>query len=125
MITIQHKGSVRKMEKFLKKMSRRDVKSIMNKYGQLGVDALRNSTPKDSGLTADSWDYEIHVSGTSAELVWTNNNFNKGVNVAILIQYGHGMRQGGYVKGIDFINPSLNPLFKEMADEAWQEVINS
>ena len=84
----------------------------------MGVEALQSATPKDSGLTADSWSYVIEDWGLS----FTNSNINNGYSVALLIQYGHGTRGGGYVQGIDFINPALRPIFERIADECWKEV---
>lgn len=56
-------------------------------------------------------------------LVFYNTNTNKGIPIVILLQYGHATSGGGYVEGIDFINPALKPIFDRIADEAWKEVI--
>ena len=88
----------------------------------MGVSALESATPVDSGLTASSWDYEIHQSRNSAKIVWTNSNINQGVPIAIILQYGHGTRNGGYVQGRDYINPAIKPVFDRIAEGVWKEV---
>lgn len=122
MISFSHSGSFDKTEQMLKSMKKKDSKAILDKYGKKGVDVLRVNTPVDTGLTSESWNYEIHSSKNRYELVWTNSNVKNGISVAILIQYGHGTKNGGYVSGIDFINPALAPIFDQMADEVWREV---
>lgn len=84
--------------------------------------ALSAATPVDSGVTATSWSYEIIQNGSSISIVWNNSNVQEGINIAIILQYGHGTRNGGYVSGRDYINPALKPIFDKMADAAWKEV---
>lgn len=96
---------------------------ILDKYGQAGVNALSAATPIDSGATASSWYYEITESKGNYTITWSNSNVADGVPIVILIQYGHATKNGGYVQGIDFINPTLKPMFKKIADDAWMEVI--
>ena len=122
MISIRSKGDFKNTEKLLKKSLGRNYISVLEKYGRMGVDALRDATPKDTGLTADSWEYTIEQNGSSLSVVWNNTNLNRGVNIAILIQMGHGTGTGGYVEGVDYINPALAPIFDELADAAWKEV---
>lgn len=122
MITIEHKGNFEKTYGFLKRMSKRDIFKNLDAYGQEGVEALAAATPIRSGTTANSWGYEIHSSGSSVSIVWTNSNVNKGVPIAVIIQYGHGTGTGGYVQGIDYINPALAPVFDDIADRIWKEV---
>lgn len=117
-----HRGSLKPTMTFLGKAKRRDYTKILDKYGRKGVEALSKATPKDTGKTAASWNYEIHHSKDGAIINWTNSNVNKGANIAILIQYGHGTRNGGYVAGFDYINPALRPIFDEIANSAWKEV---
>lgn len=125
MISIRTKGSFDKTEKMLKKSLGRDYRSILEKYGQQGVLALTAATPIDTGLTALSWDYEIEQRSDYISVVWKNTNVQKGYcNVAIILQYGHGTRNGGYVEGRDYINPALQPIFDQLADAAWKEVTN-
>lgn len=106
-------------------MKKRDARRILNKYGQKGVDLLRQATPKRTGKTAASWSYEISETKGRYEIVWLNSNINKGVNIALIIQYGHGTRQGAYVKGVDYINPVLQDVFEEMAEDLWKEVVRA
>lgn len=122
MITVTCKGDFNRSRSFLKRLLKLDIKQILDKYAQMGVEQLRAYTPKDSGNTADSWGYEIEVSGNRKSIVFTNDNINKGVPIAIILQYGHGTRNGGYVQGIDYINPALDAIFQELANEAWEEV---
>lgn len=122
MITVKCTGSFDRSEFFLKRLLKLDIKETLEKYARLGVEQLRAYTPIDSGETADSWDYEIEVSGDRQAIVFTNSNINDGVPIAIILQYGHGTRNGGWVEGTDYINPALDAIFKELADEAWREV---
>lgn len=124
MISLKQRGSFKKTEKFLKKSFGRDYIGVLEKYAQQGVAALSAATPVKTGLTAISWTYEIIQNGDSISIVWENTNVNKGVNIALILQYGHGTRRGGYVAGYDYINPALKPIFDKMADAAWKEVTN-
>ena len=128
MIRFRHKGDLSLTTKFFDKVTKgRYLDSILNKYGKRGVDALAASTPKDTGLTAASWNYEIsRYDDGNVSIVWTNSNMSRDwFNVALYLQYGHGTRNGGWVEGIDYINPALRPIFEQMADEAWMEVTRS
>lgn len=122
MIHINQRGSFSKTEKFLKKSFGRNYLDVLEKYARQGVSALSASTPLDSGLTAVSWSYEIIQEDGKISIIWKNSNINKGVNIAIILQYGHATRNGGYVSGRDYINPALQPIFDKMADAAWKEV---
>ena len=121
-IKIRHKGSFKNTDSFFNRALKRDYMSVLHRYGQQGVEALRAATPKDSGVTADSWGYKIEQSNGQVSLVWTNHNENQGANIAILIIYGHGLHNGGYVQGNDFVNPALQPIMEEMAQQVWREV---
>lgn len=123
MISITCKGNFRKTDNWLKKVLRRDYKSLMVKYAQEGVAALSAATPVDTGLTASSWSYEIIQKDNEMIISWNNSNVQKYVNIAIILQYGHGTRNGGWVEGRDYINPALQPIFDKMANAAWKEVI--
>lgn len=125
MITVKQTGDFAKIDKFLRKMKTRDARALLERYGQRGVDLLAEATPKDSGKTSESWSYEVEVSSGRYNIVWTNSNINKGVNIAMIIQYGHGTRQGGFIQGIDYINPATQKVFEEMAQELWGEVVNA
>lgn len=121
-IVFKHRGNLKKTTKFLERTAKEDYLKSLDKYGQEGVNALSLATPVDTGKTAASWDYRIEKTGTGVKLVWTNSNVNKGVNIAIILQYGHGTRNGGYVQGRDYINPAIRPIFDKIADDAWKEV---
>lgn len=118
----RHRGDFKKTEKLLKKSIGRDYRKILDQYGQYGVSALSDATPIESGETAASWSYEIIQNNSSISVVWKNSNINKGVNIAIILQYGHATRNGGYVQGRDYINPALRPIFDKLAESAWREV---
>lgn len=121
-ISIFTKGDFRKTEKLLKKSLGRDYRSVLDKYGRLGVEALSKATPKDTGLTASLWRYEVIQNDDGLSVVWHNDNVIKGENIALLLQMGHGTKNGGYVAGRDYINPALQPVFDQLADAAWKEV---
>lgn len=126
-IEVVHKGNFNHLEKFLSRVSGGQyIMRVLDKYGQAGVEALASATPKRSGLTASSWSYEAVVEGDTIKLIWSNSNVKNGYfNVAMMLQLGHGTGTGGYVTGIDYINPALRPVFDKLADDAWAEVIKS
>lgn len=126
-IEVVHKGNFNHLEKFLSRVSGGQyILRVLDKYGQAGVEALASATPKRSGLTASSWSYEAVVEGDTIKLIWSNSNVKNGYfNVAMMLQLGHGTGTGGYVTGIDYINPALRPVFDKLADDAWAEVIKS
>lgn len=111
-----------KTEKFLDRLINKDAYRKLDKYGETGVRALSEATPRDSGETANAWAYEIIKEKDSYTIEWTNSNLAENVPVAVLIQYGHGTGTGGYVQGVDYINPALKPIFETIADEIWKEV---
>lgn len=121
-IKFNHKGNFNKAEKFFNRVLRRDYLNILDRYGQKGVEILQQVTPTDSGTTADSWNYGIEQGDGKVTVYWTNSNENNGVNIAILLMYGHATQNGSYIQGFDFVNPALRPIFKQMAYESWKEV---
>lgn len=123
-ITFRHKGDFSKMEKFFNALLRRDYLNVLERYGQAGVAALAAATPKNSGSTAASWNYEISHNEKQTTIAFTNSNISKGVSIAIILQYGHGTKNGGYVAGKDYINPAIQPIFDKMANDVWKEVMN-
>lgn len=123
MIKITQKGDFSKVEMFLERLKEGFNKSIFDKYGRMGVEALRNATPVDTGLTASSWSYQVNYSSNSVTIEFHNSHINKHVNIALILQYGHGTGTGGWVEGRDYINPALQPIFDQMAEEAWREVV--
>lgn len=123
MITFAGKGDFSKTFRFLQNVkSAVNQSSIFDKFGRAGVDALRRNTPVDTGNTAESWDYEIVREKDSICIRWFNTNVNDGVNIAILLQYGHGTGTGGFVQGRDYINPAIQPVFDDILEAAWREV---
>lgn len=122
MISFESRGSTDKTEAFLKKMVKGDVYDILDRYGREGVAALANATPVDSRLTANSWYYEIVKSRGTYSIVWRNSHVVSGFPVAIMLQYGHGTRTGGYVAGRDYINPAMRPIFDRIANDVWKAV---
>ena len=122
MVTIKCVPKFKKTDSYLEKLKEVFHSGLLDKYGKMGVDALRDATPKDTGKTANSWTYEIKRVNKTITINWTNTNFNNGVPVAVVLQYGHATRNGGFVKGIDYINPAMAPIFQQIAEEAWKEV---
>lgn len=122
-VSFKHRGNFNNLDRFLKGAAKLDLERILQSYGEEGVRALSSATPIDSGDTAGSWGYKIQRNRASYSIIWTNSNVNEGIPIAILIQYGHGTSNGGYVQGRDFINPALQPIFDQIANSVWQEVI--
>lgn len=122
MITVRQKGDFSKTTKFLERVREAVNLGLLDKYGREGVNALKSATPVDTGLTASSWYYEIENRNGVARLTFNNSNIQNGVPIAIILQYGHGTKNGGWVQGQDYINPALKPLFDEITDRAWREV---
>lgn len=125
MIKFKQKGDFKRIHKFLEAASHGHYERILKKYGEMGVEALKSATPVDTGKTADSWYYEIRTSeklGYYAIKFCNSNIVNDWANIAILIQYGHATRNGGYVQGRDYINPAIQPVFDELAENLWEEI---
>lgn len=122
MIKFKQTGDFSKITSYLKKQKKHDKWSMLDKYGQLGVDALRGATPKDTGKTASSWYYTTEVTNDSVSITWNNRNVNNGVPIAIILQYGHGTGTGGWVEGRDYINPTMAPIFDQIAEALWKEI---
>lgn len=118
-------GSTVRTQRFLQKMQSTDLTSGLTSLAQRGVTALQAATPKDSSLTANSWDYEIEVKNGNTKITWINTNTVDGVNIAIILQYGHGTGTGGYVAGRDYINGALQPIFDEIANQVWKKVTSA
>lgn len=122
MITIRQKGDFSKLTKYLNKISKAaDIRNL-DKYGQRGVAALSSATPKDTGLTASSWSYEVVQNKQSISIEFHNTNIQNGIPIAIILQYGHATKNGGWIEGRDYINPAIQPIFDEIVTEAWKEV---
>ena len=125
MVSIHHKGDFKKSIKFLNAITNIPIKNILEKYGSMGVSALAAATPVDTGKTAASWTYEIEMNKDSYVITWLNTNVVNHVNIALILQYGHATKNGGWVSGRDYINPALQPVFDQIAAEACREVTNS
>ncbi|MBP5594281.1 MAG: HK97 gp10 family phage protein [Pseudobutyrivibrio sp.] len=123
MIKIEHHGDLDKTVGWLKRLKQNRMFKNLDKFGVRGVQALEEATPKDTGITATSWSYKIEQNGREVKIIYCNSNvIDEWCNVAIIIQYGHATKNGGYVEGIDYINPALAPVFQKIADEVWEEV---
>ena len=122
MISFRQKGDFSKLTKFLERAKETVYLGDLNKYGRQGVAALASATPIDSGETASSWYYEIENNKESATITFYNSNVQNGVPIAIILQYGHGTRNRGWVEGRDYINPAIQPIFDQIVDDAWREV---
>ena len=122
MIRIHHRGNFNNLERFFNKVTSRSYLNVLEKYGQMGVEALRKSTPVDTGKTADSWTFEISQTKDATSIAFLNTNVNKGVNIAIILRYGHGTGTGGFVRGRNYIDPVIQPVFDELAEALWKEV---
>lgn len=122
-ITVRSKGDFSNTKKYFDRLKKAIHVDILDKYGKAGVDALTSATPIDSGLAASSWYYEIERTKESAKIIFLNSDIENGFPVAIMLQYGHGTGTGGWVEGRDYINPAIRPIFDELAEAAWKEVI--
>lgn len=122
MIKISNKGDFSKTYKFFKGISRGDMYRRLDAYGRKGVEALASATPVDTGVTANSWSYEIKKYKHGLSITWINSNLINGIPIVVLLQYGHATRNGGFVEGRDFINPAIQPIFDQIAESAWKEV---
>lgn len=122
MITFRQKGDFSRLSRFLERAKETVHMGDLDRYGREGVAALASATPVDSGLTASSWYYEIVRTKDGATISFKNSNINKGVPIAIILQYGHATRNGGWVEGRDYINPAIQPIFDRLANDAWKEV---
>lgn len=121
-IVFKQKGNFKKTRKFLKRCSNLQLDDLLDQYGKEGVEALARATPKDTGKTAASWSYAVHKSDGRITITWSNSSIVDGVPIAVILQYGHGTRNGGYVEGVDYINPAMRPIFERIAQRAWGEV---
>jgi len=122
MISFKHKGNFKKTDKLLTGALKINVLNILHKYAKQGIIALSTATPKDTGITANSWDYIIKLKDHGYSISWTNSNTVNGIPIVILLQYGHGTGTGGYVEGRDFINPAIKPVMDKIADDIFEEV---
>lgn len=124
MIYATSSGSFQKTTKFLESMQSDKPFEGFPGYGRQGVDALSSATPRDTGETAHSWHYEVSHAKGKHVIHWLNTHKEHGVNIAVILQYGHGTGTGGYVEGIDYINPALRPIFDKAVEDVWRQVTN-
>ena len=122
MISFRQKGDFSKLTRFMERAKGAVHLSALDKYGREGVAALASATPVDSGLTASSWYYKIEQKNNSITISFYNSNIQNGVPMAVILRYGHGTRNGGWVQGRDYINPAIQPIFDRIANDAWREV---
>lgn len=122
MISFTYKGNFNNIEDFFKRTTGKKYMYIFERYANEGLAALSSATPINTGLTAMSWEYRIEKTKNSIKIIWFNSNIVDGVPIAVVIQYGHGTRNGGYVEGIDYINPALKPVFDKLTQDLWAEV---
>lgn len=122
MITFRQKGNFSKLNHYFERVKEVVKVGDLDRFGREGVQALSSATPRDTGLTATSWEYSIERSSNRVSITFNNTNIQNGVPIAIILQYGHGTRNGGYVQGRDYINPAIQPIFDKMAEDAWKEV---
>ena len=125
MFSFSSEGDFSKTLSFLKTMQKLDIDKVCQSEAEKGVKALSIATPRDSGLSANSWSYEIQKTSTSVTIGWKNSDVENGFPVAIMIQYGHGTGTGGWVQGIDYINPAMRPVFDEIAQTVWKAVTSA
>ena len=124
MITFKHRGSFKNTKRFFERAKKAEYLRNLEKYAQEGVNALAAATPVESGETASSWYYEIERTGNSVSIHWANSHVNNNVNIAVILQYGHGTGTSGYVAGRDYINPAIRPVFDRIAENLGREVSN-
>lgn len=122
MITVRHKGDLSKTTNFLKRAKNTMKRIDFDKFGRQGVKALASATPVDTGLTASSWYYTVTRGDGKTTITFSNDNVQRGIPIAIILQYGHGTRNGGWVEGRDYINPAIQPVFDKLTNDAWEEV---
>lgn len=122
MITFRQKGDFSKLNRYFERVKEVVKVGDLDRFGREGVQALASATPRDTGLTATSWDYSIERSSNRVSITFNNTNIQNGVPIAIILQYGHGTRNGGYVQGRDYINPAIQPIFDKILEDAWKEV---
>ena len=125
MISISQKGSFKNLESFFRSIQKQNLYSKLDSLAQEGVNALSSATPVLSGETASSWNYKINIQSETCSIEWYNTVLENGFPVAIMLQYGHGTGTGGYIQGIDYINPAIQPIFDRIANQVWGEVVSA
>lgn len=121
-IKFTQRGDFSRTHKYLTKLKTKNYRPILERYANVGLNALRSATPKDTGETSSSWSYKVIVTRTGFGIQWFNSHTNNNIPIVILLQYGHGTRGGTFVEGRDFINPAMKPIFERISEEIWKEV---
>lgn len=124
MIRATSSGSFSKTLGFLEHIKSQKMFSNLERFGRMGVDALSKATPSETGETANSWGYQVSRKPGRTAISWFNTHEDDGVNIAVIIQYGHGTGTGGYVQGRDYINPAMRPIFDQILNDVWRQVTN-
>lgn len=124
-VSFSSSGDFHKTTAFLNRIKQLQIEKLVAAQAEKGVAALASATPVDSGLAASSWGYEIVKKANSLTIYWTNSDNENGYPVAVMIQYGHGTGTGGYVQGIDYINPAIRPIFDQIAETVWKAVTSA
>jgi hypothetical protein len=122
MFKVRSSGSFNKTTKFLTRLEKGDIFESLDRFGRLGVNALARATPVETGLASESWGYQINRTKTRTSISWFNTDVEGGVNIAVILQYGHGTGTGGWVEGRDYINPAIRPIFDQILDDVWRQV---
>lgn len=125
MIQFKQKGDFEKLDNFFRKATNVINMRIIKQYCDEGIRRLEKATPKDTGLTSESWSYDIKNQNGLITISFLNSNINKGVPIAVILQFGHATKNGGWVEGIDYINPAIRPIFEKIADDSWDYIINT
>ena len=122
MIRFEQKGNFSKLDRYLKRVNKTVDNLDLEEFGKRGVEALSSTTPVNTGLASKSWYYKIIKNKDSITITFNNSDIENGVPIAIILQYGHATKNGGWVEGRDYINPAIQPIFDELAKNAWKEV---
>lgn len=122
MIRFEQKGNFTKLDRYFRRVRNTVDNLDLDEFGRRGVDALSSATPVKTGLASKSWYYNITKTKDSATIRFCNSDIENGAPIAIILQYGHATKNGGWVEGRDYINPSIQPIFDELAKNAWKEV---
>jgi hypothetical protein len=125
MFSVTSVGSWDKTISYLEYLASGKMFDVLDRYGRIGVDRLASATPIETGLTAHSWGYQVEHKSYYSAISWFNTHTHNGINIAVILQYGHGTGTGGWVEGRDYINPAIQPLFDKMVEDIWREVRNA
>lgn len=121
-ITVKSTGDFKLTMRFLRKLNSKAFYRKIEEYAKMGVEALISATPKDTGETADSWNYQIEMTSSSVVIYWTNSVMAGSTPLALLIDVGHGTKNGRWVEGEHYITPAIRPVFEKISDDVWREV---